>query len=93
MGLRSLGERGFVYIRKKNWFHSVVGGTKEIHWERCAKLKPDLVVFDKEENNKEMADSCPFPFHATHVSSIQKYLFGTRETIIPSCFCEIKKSS
>ena len=49
----------------------VVGGTKEVNWEKCAEFNPNLVVFDKEENNKEMADSCPFPFHATHVSSIQ----------------------
>ena len=49
----------------------VVGGTKEVNWGRCAKLNPDLVVFDKEENNKEMADSCPYPFHATHITSIQ----------------------
>ena len=27
----------------------VVGGTKEVNWGRCAKLNPNLVVFDKEE--------------------------------------------
>jgi hypothetical protein len=49
----------------------VVGGTKEINWGKCSELNPSLVVVDKEENKKEMADSCPFPFHATHITSIQ----------------------
>ena len=72
MGLRSLGERDFVYIRKKELvpFPSWAEQKRSIGRD-AQKLKPDLVVFDKEENNKEMADSCPFPFHATHVSSIQ----------------------
>jgi len=48
----------------------VVGGTKNVDWEKCKILKPDLVVFDREENPKEMADSCPFNWHATHITSV-----------------------
>ncbi len=48
----------------------MVGGTKQVDWAQCEALKPDLVVFDREENLKEMADSCPFPWHATHVTSV-----------------------
>lgn len=48
-----------------------VGGTKQVNWEACAVLKPDLVVMDKEENTLSMAESCPFPWHATHITSIE----------------------
>ena len=48
----------------------IVGGTKSVDWEKCITLKPDLVVFDEEENPKEMADSCPFKWHATHITSV-----------------------
>lgn len=47
-----------------------VGGTKGVDWERCRSLSPDLVIFDREENLKEMADECPFPWFATHINSI-----------------------
>ena len=50
---------------------AVVGGTKGVNWEKLAKLSPDLVVMDKEENTREMADTCPLPWHATHITSIQ----------------------
>lgn len=48
----------------------MVGGTKEVNWDICASLSPDLVVFDREENTAPMADSCPYPWHATHVTSV-----------------------
>ena len=47
-----------------------VGGTKNVDWTKCENIKPDLVVFDKEENNKEMADSCPYPWVAVHITSV-----------------------
>ena len=50
---------------------TVVGGTKRVNWGKVAELSPDLVVMDKEENTREMADSCPLSWHATHVTSIQ----------------------
>ena len=49
---------------------AVVGGTKDVDWERCLDLKADLVLMDREENTREMAESCPLPWHATHVTSI-----------------------
>ena len=48
----------------------VVGGTKEVNWALCTTLKPDLVIFDKEENTREMAETCPFRWIATHITSI-----------------------
>lgn len=50
---------------------TVVGGTKGVDWGRVVELAPDLVVMDKEENTREMAESCPLSWHATHVTSIQ----------------------
>ncbi len=47
----------------------VVGGTKQVNWDRCADLKPDLVLMDREENTLTMAESCPFPWIATHITS------------------------
>ncbi|MDP5293011.1 helical backbone metal receptor [Oceanimonas sp. CHS3-5] len=49
----------------------VVGGTKDVDWPKVAALAPDLVVFDREENTRAMADSCPYPWVATHVTSVQ----------------------
>ncbi|NHI00979.1 helical backbone metal receptor [Oceanimonas sp. MB9] len=49
----------------------VVGGTKDVNWEKVAALVPDLVVFDREENTRVMADSCPYPWVATDVTSVQ----------------------
>ncbi|MBT5701024.1 MAG: Fe3+-siderophores ABC transporter protein [Gammaproteobacteria bacterium] len=48
----------------------VVGGTKGVNWDSCRQLKPDLVVMDREENTLQMAESCPFPWHATHITSV-----------------------
>ena len=50
---------------------ATVGGTKDVQWHKVAGLAPDLVIFDKEENTKPMADNCPYPYVATHVESVQ----------------------
>ncbi|WP_196140972.1 helical backbone metal receptor [Aliikangiella sp. G2MR2-5] len=47
-----------------------VGGTKDVDWDKVSLLKPDLVIFDKEENTLEMANSCPFDYIALHIQSI-----------------------
>ncbi|MGV0034938.1 MAG: helical backbone metal receptor [Candidatus Azotimanducaceae bacterium WSBS_2022_MAG_OTU7] len=48
----------------------VVGGTKSVNWDTCQQLKPDLVIMDREENTLPMAESCPFAWHATHITSV-----------------------
>ncbi|MGO3229380.1 MAG: ABC transporter substrate-binding protein, partial [Oceanisphaera sp.] len=50
---------------------AVVGGTKDVQWDKVTALAPDLVIFDKEENTREMADGCPYPYIATHAESVQ----------------------
>lgn len=47
-----------------------VGGTKDVNWQRCLELSPDIVVMDREENTLAMAESCPVPWIATHITSI-----------------------
>lgn len=48
----------------------IVGGTKSVHWDRICDLGADLVIMDREENTREMADECPLPWFATHVTSV-----------------------
>jgi hypothetical protein len=48
----------------------IVGGTKDWHWERILALKPDVLVLDREENPKFMADQTEIPVVDTHVQSI-----------------------
>jgi hypothetical protein len=48
----------------------VVGGTKDMDRELLKSLGPDLVIFDREENNETMAADCPFSWLSTHVTSI-----------------------
>lgn len=45
----------------------VVGGTKDLNLSLIEKLQPDLIILDREENKKEMADSLRFPLHVTHI--------------------------
>ncbi len=48
----------------------VVGGTKDVKWDKLAELEPDLVILDKEENTLEMAENCPYPYFALHITDI-----------------------
>jgi iron complex transport system substrate-binding protein len=48
----------------------VVGGTKDVKWEKLSQLQPGLVILDKEENTLEMAESCPYPYLALHITDI-----------------------
>ncbi len=49
----------------------IVGGTKDIDWKKVIALKPELIILDQEENPKEFADQCPFPWIATHVTDLE----------------------
>lgn len=45
----------------------VVGGTKDIQWERLKSLNPDLLILDKDENPRWMFDQAPCECLVTHV--------------------------
>jgi hypothetical protein len=42
-------------------------------------LKPDLLIFDREENPKFMAEQSEIPFHATHVTGLADMPKSLRE--------------
>jgi ABC-type Fe3+-citrate transport system substrate-binding protein len=48
----------------------IVGGTKDIDWNKIKNLEPDLIIFDKEENTLEMVRACSYPFFVLHITSI-----------------------
>lgn len=53
---------------------TVVGGTKNLDLEKVKALNPDLIVFDKEENNKEMFEECVqsgLKCYATHITNLK----------------------
>lgn len=47
----------------------IVGGTKNINLEKIKALKPDFIICNKEENTKEIVESCR-KITTTHVSDI-----------------------
>ena len=49
---------------------SVVGGTKQVEWGKVAELDADLLVLDREENPRSVAEQSPVPWIATHVTSV-----------------------
>lgn len=48
----------------------VVGGTKRVDWTKVTQLVPDLLVLDREENPRSLADQSPVAWIATHVTSV-----------------------
>jgi len=47
-----------------------IGGTKDWQWDYVKALKPDLLVLDREENPKFMADQQEIPYVDTHVAGV-----------------------
>jgi hypothetical protein len=48
----------------------VVGGTKDTDLAKVAKLAPDLIVLDREENPRAVAEQTAVPVIATHVTAV-----------------------
>jgi len=48
----------------------IVGGTKDVKWDKVLALEPDWILLDREENTLAMAKESPFPTLVTHVRSI-----------------------
>lgn len=65
----------------------IVGGTKDISWEKVASLKADLLLLDREENPLSFAQDSPIRWHATHVVSVESMvteLFGLADLFASS---------
>jgi len=62
-------------IHPKEWFKSKtkVGGTKQLHLERIASLQPDLIIANKEENNREQIEwlASRFPVWISDVHNLK----------------------
>lgn len=70
-GIQVVGRTRFcIHPAQKITNIPIVGGTKEVDWDLIIELNPDLIIMDKEENPLQMAEECPLPYLATHVSSL-----------------------
>ncbi len=49
----------------------IVGGTKDVSWEKVKALDADLLLLDQEENPKRFAQESPIPTMSTHVHNIR----------------------
>jgi hypothetical protein len=47
-----------------------VGGTKDWQWEKIVALRPDILVLDREENPKFMAEQDEIPYVDTHIRGL-----------------------
>lgn len=50
---------------------TVVGGTKDINWQKVQELAPDLLLLDREENPLEIFAAAVCATHVTHVRDIK----------------------
>lgn len=68
-------------VRPHHWFRekTIVGGTKKLHIEKIRALKPDLIIANKEENEKEQLEVLEKDF-AVWISDV-KNLHGAYEMI------------
>ena len=57
-------------IHPKDSSAKPVGGTKDWDLETVSGLEADLIIFDREENPKSMADAAPAPWIATDIKSV-----------------------
>lgn len=57
------------YIRKEK---KVVGGTKQVHYDKVAMLEPDIILCNKEENTLEMVQELEkiAPVHVSDIADI-----------------------
>ena len=71
-GVEVVGRTRFcIHPRQSVGKITVVGGTKGVDFAKIRDLKPDVVVMDREENTREMAERMEAPIFATHVTSLE----------------------
>ena len=63
-------------VHPESWRKSkaIIGGTKNIHHDKIAQLKPDLVIANKEENTKEDIQKLQelYPVYTSDIFTIQE---------------------
>lgn len=62
-----------VELRKQK---TVVGGTKNVHYDKIEQLNPDIILCNKEENTKEIVEKLreKFPVHVSDIYTIENAL-------------------
>ncbi|MGE3974876.1 MAG: helical backbone metal receptor [Bdellovibrionales bacterium] len=71
-GVEVVGRTRFcVHPQDKIQKIKAVGGTKEIQWDLVRELYADLLLLDREENPKSMAEESPLPVFDTHVTDLR----------------------
>ncbi len=62
-------------VHPESWFRSLprVGGTKQLHLEKIAALQPDLIIANKEENEKAQIEALAlqFPVWVSDIHTLQ----------------------
>ena len=58
------------HLRKEK---RIVGGTKQVHYDRISALQPDIILCNKEENTKEMVEALEkiAPVHVSDIFTIE----------------------
>lgn len=97
-------------VHPENWFRTRirVGGTKQLHFDIFEQLKPDLIIANKEENNREDVErlESEFPVWVSDVNDLDSALEMIRKVaeitdadstelidVIESNFSELKPTS
>lgn len=65
-----------IHPREKLSSIPIVGGTKNIDFEKVKSLKPDILILDKEENPKDFFDHSPCECLVTHVTDLKTMTEG-----------------
>ena len=62
-----------IYLRKRK---TIVGGTKQVHFDKIKALQPDVILCNKEENTKEMVEELEkiAPVHVSDIYTIDDTL-------------------
>lgn len=65
-------------VHPETWFRNKtrIGGTKQLHIDKIRELQPDLIIANKEENNKEQIDALAgeFPVWISDIQNIPQAL-------------------
>lgn len=65
-------------VHPKHLIHEkkIVGGTKQVHYDKIKSLKPDIILCNKEENTKEMISELELiaPVHISDIYTIEDSL-------------------
>ncbi|NDR58277.1 helical backbone metal receptor [Aliiruegeria sabulilitoris] len=56
----------------------VIGGTKDVDWQGVAALNPELILADREENQREVLKRAPCPVFVSHVTDIPSLIDDLR---------------